>query len=46
MMQLVDSSTDWSAIGEWNRRLWNAPATMVSTGLKDPLDWPNATGEW
>jgi dihydrofolate reductase len=24
-------------------RIWNMPATVVSTTLEEPLDWPNAT---
>ena len=24
-------------------RMWNMPATVVSTTLEEPLDWPNAT---
>ena len=26
-------------------RMWNMPATVVSTTLEGPLDWPNATRE-
>ena len=27
----------------WVTRMWNMPATVVSTTLEEPLDWPNAT---
>jgi dihydrofolate reductase len=27
----------------WGIKLWHMPATVVSTTLKEPLDWPNAT---
>jgi dihydrofolate reductase len=27
----------------WVTKMWNTPATVVSTKLKEPLDWPNAT---
>src|SRR3954463_156213 len=27
----------------WVTRMWNTPATVVSTTLEEPLDWPNAT---
>ena len=27
----------------WVTRMWNMPATVVSTTLGGPLDWPNAT---
>jgi dihydrofolate reductase len=27
----------------WGIRLWNLPATVVSSTLREPLDWPNAT---
>src|SRR3954451_12243734 len=26
----------------WVTRMWNTPATVVSTTLEEPLDWPNA----
>jgi dihydrofolate reductase len=27
----------------WVTKMWNMPATVVSTTLKEPLDWPAAT---
>ncbi|OEV12911.1 dihydrofolate reductase [Streptomyces sp. Amel2xB2] len=27
----------------WVTRLWNLPATVISTTLEEPLDWPDAT---
>jgi dihydrofolate reductase len=31
------------ATDPWGIRLWNLPATVVSTTLEGPLDWPDAT---
>ena len=42
--QMLASSTKESGIHDpWVTRMTNLPATVVSTTLKDPLDWPNAT---
>ena len=42
--QMLASSTEDSDVRDpWVTRLWNLPATVVSTSLKGPLDWPNAT---
>jgi len=27
----------------WGIKLWHMPATVISTTLKEPLDWPDAT---
>jgi dihydrofolate reductase len=42
--QMLASSTAESEVHDpWVTRMRNLPATVVSTTLKDPLDWPNAT---
>ena len=42
--QMLASSTEESEVRDpWVTRLWNLPATVVSTTLEGPLDWPNAT---
>ena len=40
---LADSSEDSDVRDPWVTKLWSAPATVVSTTLRDPLDWPDAT---
>jgi dihydrofolate reductase len=41
---MLASSTEDSEIRDpWVTKMWNTPATMVSTTLKGPLDWPDAT---
>jgi dihydrofolate reductase len=41
---MLDSSTEDSEVRDpWVTRMWNTPATMVSTTLTGPLDWPDAT---
>src|SRR5918998_1500854 len=41
---MLASSTEESEVRDpWVTRMWNMPATVVSTTLKEPLDWPNAT---
>ena len=40
---LADSTEDSDVRDPWVTRLWNLPATVVSTTLKEPLNWPNAT---
>lgn len=42
--RMLASSTAESDVRDpWVTELWNAPATVVSTTLEEPLDWPNAT---
>jgi dihydrofolate reductase len=42
--QMLASSTEESEVRDpWVTRMWNMPATVVSTTLEEPLDWPNAT---
>jgi dihydrofolate reductase len=41
---MLASSTEESEVrGSWVTRMWKSPATVVSTTLKAPLDWPDAT---
>ena len=43
-VQMLASSTEDSEVRDpWVTRMWNTPATVVSTTLEEPLDWPNAT---
>ncbi|MFJ3985597.1 dihydrofolate reductase family protein [Streptomyces fungicidicus] len=42
--QMLAASTEESDVRDpWGLRLWNTPATVVSTTLRYPLDWPDAT---
>jgi len=42
--QILASSTEESgALDPWVARMRNLPATVVSTTLQGPLDWPDAT---
>ncbi len=42
--QMLASGTDESeALDPWVTRMRNLPATVVSTTLQEPLDWPDAT---
>jgi dihydrofolate reductase len=50
LARILSSNTDGSegsqgpeAGDPWVTRMRNLPATVVSTTLKDPLDWPDAT---
>ncbi|MGH3509195.1 MAG: dihydrofolate reductase family protein, partial [Nocardioidaceae bacterium] len=44
--QMLASSTEESEVRDpWVTRMRNLPATVVSTTLEGPLDWPNATVE-
>jgi dihydrofolate reductase len=44
--QMLASSTEDDDVRDpWVTRMWNMPATVVSTTLEEPLDWPNATVE-
>src|SRR6478609_9069996 len=40
---LAASSEDSDVRDPWVTRMVNTPATLVSTTLEEPLDWPNAT---
>jgi dihydrofolate reductase len=41
---MLAASTEESEVRDpWVTRMWNMPATVVSTTLTEPLDWPNAT---
>jgi dihydrofolate reductase len=43
-VQMLANSTEESEVRDpWVTRMWNMPATVVSTTLEDPLDWPDAT---
>jgi dihydrofolate reductase len=42
--RMLAESTEESEVRDpWVTRMWNMPATVVSTTLEEPLDWPNAT---
>ncbi|MFK4120873.1 dihydrofolate reductase family protein [Streptomyces longwoodensis] len=42
--QMLASSTEDSEVRDpWVTRMRNLPATVVSTTLEEPLDWPDAT---
>ena len=41
-VEMLGSSTETSGVDDWNARMREMPATVVSTTL-GPLDWPNAT---
>ncbi len=41
---MIATSTEGSEVRDpWVTRMWRMPATVVSTTLEEPLDWPNAT---
>jgi len=41
---MLAASTEESEVRDpWVTRMWNTPATVVSTTLDEPLDWPDAT---
>jgi dihydrofolate reductase len=43
-VEMLASSTEESDVRDpWVTRMWNMPATVVSTTLEEPLDSPNAT---
>jgi dihydrofolate reductase len=42
-VQLLDLGTEESVGDAWVTRMRNLPATVVSTTLAGPLDWPDAT---
>jgi dihydrofolate reductase len=42
--ELLAASTEESGVGDpWVTRMRNLPATVVSSTLRGPLDWPDAT---
>ena len=42
--EMLASSTEDSEVRDpWVTPMWNMPATVVSTTLQEPLDWPDAT---
>src|SRR4051795_3558629 len=42
--RMLASSTEGDDVRDpWVTRMWNTPATVVSTTLEGPLDWPDAT---
>jgi dihydrofolate reductase len=43
-VELLGSSTQDSGVGDpWVTRMRSMPATVISSTLEEPLDWPNAT---
>jgi dihydrofolate reductase len=40
---LADSTEDSEVRDPWVTKMWRTPATVVSTTLEEPLDWPDAT---
>ena len=45
-LRFLGSSTEGPELGDlWLARMRSMPATVVSTTLEEPLDWPNATVE-
>jgi len=40
---MLGSTTDTSEVDEWGLLMKQMPATVVSTTLEEPLDWPDAT---
>jgi len=43
-VEMLAASTEDSDVRDpWVTRMVNTPATVVSTTLEEPLDWPNAT---
>jgi len=42
--EMLASSSEESEVRDpWVTRMWKMPATVVSTTLEEPLDWPDAT---
>jgi dihydrofolate reductase len=42
--QMLASSTEESEVRDpWVTQMWHTPATVVSTTLEEPLDWPDAS---
>ncbi len=43
-VRMLGSNTEGTGVGDpWVARMRSIPATVVSTTLEGPLDWPNAT---
>ena len=43
-VEMLASSTEDSEVRDpWVTAMWKMPATVVSSTLEEPLDWPNAT---
>jgi dihydrofolate reductase len=43
-VQMLADSTEESEVRDpWVTRMWKMPATVVSTTLEGPLDWPDST---
>ncbi|MFC3494292.1 dihydrofolate reductase family protein [Glycomyces rhizosphaerae] len=42
-VQILASTTEESIHDQWVTKMTNLPATVVSTTLEGPLDWPDAT---
>ena len=40
---LAESTEESEVRDPWVTQMWGTPATVVSTTLKEPLDWPHAT---
>ena len=40
---LAESAEDSEVRDPWVTRMWKMPATVVSSTLEEPLDWPDAT---
>src|SRR4029077_15808845 len=40
---LADSTEESDVRDPWVTKMWRIPATVVSTTLEEPLDWPDAT---
>jgi dihydrofolate reductase len=40
---LADSTEEADVRDPWVTKMWRMPATVVSTTLEEPLDWPDAT---
>jgi dihydrofolate reductase len=43
VQMLADSTEDSDVRDPWVTTMWRTPATVVSTTLEEPLDWPDAT---
>jgi dihydrofolate reductase len=43
VQMLADSTEESDVRDPWVTRMWNTPATVVSSTLDGPLDWPDAT---
>ena len=41
--EMLGSSTEASGLDDWSARMREMPATVVSTTLEGPLNWPDAT---